>query len=521
MSKHPIAGSDKSQPEGARCLGACNPDEKIEVVVMLRWQNEDEFHQLMQKINTGAADAAPVSREEFAQRFGASASDVARTQAFAKEHGLSVVRADAGARSVVLSGTIAQFSAAFGVKLERFDHQAIGEFRGRTGPVNVPQDMQDVVTAVLGLDSRPQARPHLRFRPPFKTARSESSTSYTPLDLARLYDFPSGDGSGQCVGIIELGGGYNESDLNAYFSQLGVGKPDVVAVGVDQARNAPSGNPNGPDGEVTLDMEVIGAIVPGARIAVYFTTNSDAGFIDAVNRAIHDDTNRPSVISISWGGPESNWTSQSQNAFNEVLQSAAALGVTVCAASGDSGSGDGATDGQNHVDFPASSPYVLACGGTQLQASAQGISSEVVWNDGDQGGASGGGVSAVFALPVWQKGLSVTRVSGGKSALTKRGVPDVAGDASPITGYDVIIDGTQTVVGGTSAVAPLWAGLIARINAAAGKPVGFLNPKLYGAKTAGHDITQGNNGSFEATAGWDACTGLGSPDGVKVAAALK
>ncbi|CAN7602803.1 S53 family peptidase [Caballeronia sp. LjRoot34] len=521
MSKHPITGSDKSQPEGARCIGACNPDEKIEVVVMLRRQNEDAFRQLMQKINTGAADAVPVSREEFGKRFGASATDVAKTEAFAKAHGLSVVRSDAGSRSVVLSGTIAQFSAAFGVKLERFEHHAIGEYRGRTGPVNVPDDMKDMVTAVLGLDSRPQARPHFRFRPPFKTARSESSTSYTPLDLARLYDFPSGDGSGQCVGIIELGGGYSESDLSAYFSQLGVAQPTVVAVGVDQAKNAPTGNPNGPDGEVALDIEIVGAIVPGARIAVYFTANSDAGFIDAVNRAIHDDTNKPSVISISWGGPETNWTSQSQNAFDEVLQSAAALGVTVCVASGDSGSSDGATDGQDHVDFPASSPYVLACGGTQLRASAKGISSEVVWNDGEQGGAGGGGVSAVFALPVWQEGLSVTRVSGGKSALTKRGVPDVAGDASPVTGYDVIIGGTQTVVGGTSAVAPLWAGLIARINAAAGKPVGFLNPKLYGAKTAGHDITQGNNGSFEATAGWDACTGLGSPDGVKVAAALK
>ena len=264
MSKHPIAGSDKSQPEGARCLGACNPDEKIEVVVMLRRQNEDEFNQLMQKINTGAADAAPVSREEFAKRFGASAADVAKTEAFAKAHGLSVVRADAGSRSVVLSGTIAQFSAAFGVKLERFEHHAIGEYRGRTGPVNVPDDMKDMVTAVLGLDSRPQARPHFRFRPPFQTARSESSTSYTPLDLARLYDFPRGDGSGQCVGIIELGGGYSESDLSAYFSQLGVGKPNVVSVGVDQAKNSPTGNPNGPDGEVTLDIEIVGAIVPGA-----------------------------------------------------------------------------------------------------------------------------------------------------------------------------------------------------------------------------------------------------------------
>jgi kumamolisin len=520
-ASHPVPGSEKSQPEGAHCLGTCNPDEKIEVVVMLRRQNEGEFKQLMQKINEGAADTTPVSRDEFGKRFGASPADVTRIETFAKAHGLDVIRADANSRSVVLSGTIAQFSTAFGVKLERFEHHTIGEYRGRSGPVNVPSDMKDMVTAVLGLDSRPQARPHFRFRPPLKPARGGSSTSYTPLDLARLYNFPAGDGSGQCVGIIELGGGYKQSDLSAYFSKLGVGMPDVVAVGVDQAKNAPTGNPNGPDGEVSLDIEIVGAIVPGARIAVYFTNNSDAGFVDAVNRAIHDDANKPSVVSISWGGPESSWTAQSQNAFNDVLQSAAAIGVTVCVASGDSGSSDGVADNQDHVDFPASSPYVLACGGTHLSASAKGIGSEVVWNDGDQGGAGGGGVSAVFGLPVWQSGLSTTRAEGGKAALTKRGVPDVAGDASPLTGYDVLIGGTETVVGGTSAVAPLWAALIARINAVAGKPAGFINPKLYRAKTAGHDITQGNNGSFEASAGWDACTGLGSPDGAKVAAALK
>jgi kumamolisin len=432
-----------------------------------------------------------------------------------------VVRVDPAARSVALSGTIAQFSQAFGVKLERFDHHTMGTYRGRSGPVHVPDEMKELVTAVLGLDNRPQARPHFRFRPPIKPARGGSSTSYTPLDLARLYKFPAGDGSGQCVGIIELGGGYSERDLSAYFTQLGVGKPDVIAVGVDQARNAPTGDPSGPDGEVTLDVEIVGAIVPGARIAVYFSPNSDAGFIDAVNRAIHDDTNKPSVVSISWGGPESSWTAQSQSAFNEVLQSAAAMGVTVCVASGDSGSSDGAPGGGNNVDFPAASPYVLACGGTNLKATANGISEEVVWNDGDQGGAGGGGVSAVFGLPVWQKGLSVTRAAGGKSALAKRGVPDVAGDASPLTGYDVLIGGTTTVVGGTSAVAPLWAALIARINAAAGKPVGFLNPKLYKAQAPCNDITQGNNGSFAASAGWDACTGLGSPDGGKIAAALK
>jgi kumamolisin len=261
-----------------------------------------------------------------------------------------------------------------------------------------------------------------------------------------------------------------------------------------------------------------------ARIAVYFAQNSDAGFIQAVNQAVHDTANRPSVISISWGGPEAAWSSQSLQAFNRVLQSAAAVGVTVCAASGDSGSDEGLQDGVNHVDFPASSPYALACGGTTLQAlPGQGIRAETVWNDtASGGGASGGGVSTVFDLPAWQQGLSVTASDGGQtSPLAKRGVPDVAGDASPQTGYEVSVAGTAAVMGGTSAVAPLWAALIARINAAAGSAAGWLNPTLYANPGALRDVTQGNNGAYAASPGWDACTGLGSPDGAKLAAALK
>ncbi|BAN24982.1 S53 family peptidase [Caballeronia insecticola] len=520
MAKQPVSGSDKIHPEGTTCIGACDPGEQIEVVVMLRRKDEAGFKQMMAKIDAGNAPAQSVSREEFDQRFGASDADVQKVEAFAKQYGLTVVRANAEMRSVVLKGSIEAFQKAFDVKLERFQHHNIGEYRGPTGPVNVPDDMHDAITAVLGLDSKPQARPHFRFRPPFKPARGAAPASFTPVDLARLYDFPDGDGAGQCIAIIELGGGYRDTDLSAYFKKLGVKAPKVVAVGVDNAKNAPTGNPNGPDGEVTLDIEIAGAIAPGARIAVYFAPNSDAGFVDAVNRALHDATNKPSVISISWGGPESMWSPQSVGALNDVLQSAAALGVTVCAASGDSGSSDGVGDGTDHVDFPASSPYVLGCGGTSLSASGTGIAQEVVWNDGEQGGAGGGGVSGTFALPVWQKGLSITR-NGKHVALAKRGVPDVAGDASPQTGYEVLIDGEDTVVGGTSAVAPLWAALIARINALNNAPSGFVNPKLYKAKAAFRDITQGNNGTFFAAAGWDACTGMGSPDGAKIAAALK
>ncbi len=234
--------------------------------------------------------------------------------------------------------------------------------------------------------------------------------------------------------------------------------------------------------------------------------------------AIHDATNKPSVISIRWGGPESTWTPQAMTAFDTAAQDAAVLGVTICAAAGDGGSSDGATDGANHVDFPASSPNILACGGTSLQSANGTISSETVWNDGSQGGATGGGFSVQFPLPSWQSKDGVKPPSGGG-----RGVPDVSGDADPQTGYQVLVDGQSLVFGGTSAVAPLWSGLIALMNQKLGKPLGFLQPVLYGLSSSSkafRDITQGSNGSFSAGPGWDACTGLGSPSGSNLLTAL-
>jgi kumamolisin len=191
----------------------------------------------------------------------------------------------------------------------------------------------------------------------------------------------------------------------------------------------------------------------------------------------------------------------------------------VCVAAGDGGSSDGVTDGNAHVDFPASSPHVLACGGTRLQGSGNTIGSETVWNDGSQGGATGGGVSDAFPLPAWQNGAGVP-VSVNPGARIGRGVPDVAGDADPATGYSVLVDGQSTVYGGTSAVAPLWAALIARINQQLGKPAGFVNALLYTHAAALHDVTTGSNGAYSAGPGWDACTGLGSPDGTRIATAL-
>jgi len=339
-----------------------------------------------------------------------------------------------------------------------------------------------------------------------------------PVQVGQLYQFPAGaTATGQTIGIIELGGGYKTADLTAYFKTLGQKAPTVTTVSVDGGKNTSDGI-NGADGEVMLDIEVAASIAVGAKIVVYFAPNTDQGFIDAIAAAVHDTTNKPSVISISWGGPESSWTQQSLNALDAACQSAAALGVTITVAAGDNGSSDGGTG--NNVDFPASSPHVLACGGTKLTGSASTITSEVVWNEtAANEGATGGGVSTVFALPTWQSSAGVPASS---TSTGGRGVPDVSGDADPATGYTIRVDGQTIVIGGTSAVAPLWAGLIALSNAANKKSAGFIQPTIYAAKgkSAFRDITDGNNGSFTAGPGWDACTGLGSPIGTKLIALL-
>ncbi|WP_347469322.1 S53 family peptidase [Burkholderia stagnalis] len=523
MARHLHADREPRIVAESRCLGPCDPAERIHVTIMLRRQEEGDLDTLLHQLATGDPNARPLSRDAFAQRFSAAPDDIRKTEDFARRHQLTVERVDPVESVVVLSGTIQQFETAFAVKLERFEHRSIGQYRGRSGAIALPDELGDAVTAVLGLDSRPQARPHFRLRPPFRPARGGTAVTFTPPQLAALYGFPAGDGAGQCIAIIELGGGYRAADIAQYFRGLGIATPPtLVDVNVGTGRNAPTGDPSGPDGEVALDIEIAGAIAPAATIAVYFAPNSDAGFIQAVNAAVNDTKHRPSVISISWGGPEAIWQAQSAQAFNRVLQAAAAQGITVCAASGDSGSGDGLQDGAEHVDFPASSPYVLGCGGTHLDAlPGQGIRAEVVWNDDAAGGgAGGGGVSTLFDLPAWQQGLVVTRADGSTAPLGKRGVPDVAGDASPLTGYEVAIAGTPAVLGGTSAVAPLWAALLARINAAAGASAGWINPVLYRHPGALRDITEGANGAYAAARGWDACTGLGSPNGTQLAAIL-
>jgi kumamolisin len=517
--RHTIPGSDKQPVAGARPVGPVRPDERIEVTLRLRAKGGDA-QQGGVLDDTPPAQRRYLSRDDYAAAHGTDQQDIDKVAAFAKAHGLAVVESNASRRSVVLSGDAASLGAAFGVTLQHYEHDG-GTYRGREGTLSVPDDLAGIVEGVFGLDNRPQADPHFQHFDGARKLRARASGSFTPPALAKLYDFPTGlDGTGQCIGIIELGGGFKPQDISTYFKGLGLPVPQVKAVLVDHARNSPT-NSNSADAEVMLDIEVAAAVAPKALIAVYFAPNTDQGFLDAITTAVHDAANKPSVISISWGGAESTWTAQSMTQYDQAFQAAAAMGVTICCASGDSGSSDGVGDGKAHVDFPASSPNVLGCGGTKLVAAGNAIGSEVVWNEGASS-ATGGGVSAFFALPSYQKAANVPPIAG--STKTGRGVPDVAGDADPATGYEVRVDGQNLVIGGTSAVAPLWSGLIALLNQKLGHPVGFLNPLLYGSlagRGVVHDITSGSNGSYQARAGWDPCTGWGSPDGAKLLRALQ
>ena len=526
--RNAIEGSARAPIPDARDVGPVAPDERIEVTIRVRPRAAGGLatagiSALLER--RAAHEPAPrsgyLTRAELRTAGGADPGEIGLVEAFAREHGLAVLESDPAERRVVVAGTAARLAAAFDVTLRRYE--VAGQvYRGRTGEISVPARLGAIIVGVFGLDDRPQAQPHFRFyQPPpadvdragaFRPA-TEVERSFTPGQVAHLYDFvPDADGSGETIALIELGGGLRPADIQAYFEGLGSPEPAVTIVSVDGGRNEPT-TADSADGEVMLDIEVAGSVAPGARIVVYFAPNTDRGFLDAISRAVHDTVNRPSVISISWGGPESAWTGQAMRAMDQAFAEAALVGVTVTCASGDNGSDDRVGDGRAHADFPASSPHVLACGGTRISGSVVAITAERTWNDGAQGGASGGGISAVFDPPPYQAdaGLPPSANPGGRAG---RGVPDVAGDASPASGYTVRVDGRDMVIGGTSAVAPLYAGLVALLNQKLGRPVGFLNPALYGAgRAALRDITEGDNGAYRAGPGWDACTGLGRIDG--------
>ncbi len=503
IARTEIAGSHREAPAQARQVGAVPKEQRVEISIYLKPQHARAASlggSIEQRRSTLARERATVH-----------AADFRRVEEFLSAHGLTVMGIDPGRRLIRAAGAAEDMSAAFTTKLDMYE-QGGRSFRARSGTLTVPHTLHAVIESVLGLDARPVA--HTRIVRP----KLAQPASVEPNQLGQLYDFPTGvTGAGVTIALIELGGGFKTKDITKAFKAMKLKAPRVVAVSVDGGTNDQSGSDA--DGEVALDIQVAGGVAPGAEIAVYFAPNTDAGFADAISQAAHDTTNKPSVISISWGSAESQWTGQSVTTMNSVLQDAASLGLSVYVASGDNLATDGVSDGHAHVDFPASSPYATGCGGTHITVDAGKITQEVVWNDATSGG--GGGISDLFPVPAFQAHVDLP--PSNNAGRKGRGVPDVAGNAAPASGYVVVVDGQTEIVGGTSAVAPLWAGLTALINEKATQPLGFLPNALYPAAASNSalttQITQGNNkpqGSsigYDAGPGWNACTGLGRPNG--------
>jgi kumamolisin len=525
-----LPGSKRALLPNSRSAGPVDRSQIDSLTVRLR--SMGDMGELEKRVSDESrkplAQRTYVSRVDLAKTHGASTADLDLVEQFAQRHNLMVVHRSAAERSVVLKGTLGDLLNAFPAELGMYHHPH-GAYRGRRGEISIPRELDGIVKGVFGYDTRPRRRAR-RMQMLQAQDGPGGVNGVAATFFAQRYNFPSVfqgtplDGTGQTIAIIELGGGFHSSDLEVFFNEIGVPLPGVSAVSVDHAGNNPT-TADSDDGEVMLDIEVAGAVAPKATYAVYFAPNNgDKGFIDAISAAVHDSERNPSVISISWGGPEAITDQQGINAFHEIFVAAAAAGITICVASGDHGTADlGAADWdhQIHVDHPAVDNLVLACGGTQIDGQNQ----DVVWNDGTPfdvsggGWASGGGVSEVFPVPDYQAIANIpVSIDNGKPG---RGVPDIAMSA---TNYFTRVDSSEGASGGTSAVAPLMAALVVLLNQAKQKNVGFLNPFLYANVAQGvvHDVTVGTNAitntiqGYNAGPGWDACTGLGTPDGTAI-----
>ncbi|WP_155981764.1 protease pro-enzyme activation domain-containing protein [Nocardia sp. BMG111209] len=504
-----LAGSERGVLHHVEQLGPVDPAASVEFTVVLRRRAE-----LPAELVTGTAT---ITADELAARYGADPIDLELVVSSLENAGARVHEQHAGSRRVSASAPVAVAQRLFGVELSAVrDIDPVGgepaAYRMRSGLLYVPAAWAGVVTAVLGLDDRPQVRPNFRLPDDAQAARA---TAYTPPQLAAIYDFPPATGAGQTVAILEFGGGFDQQDIDDYFAELRIPAPKITSVGIDGQKNSNSADDD-VSGEVTLDIQVLGAAAPGAAQVVYFAPWSDRGFLDAIATAAHANP-APVAMSISWGLSEERWTTQAMKSIDAAFADAAALGVTVCVSSGDDGSRSRDDSPGPHQAFPASSPHVLAVGGTTLSArpDTHAVDSETVWGGAGADNATGGGVSSVFPVPDWQSAVGVPSRNGRPG----RGVPDVAADADPATGYIVRWRGSDQSIGGTSASAPLWAALISRITETVQRPIGLAQPVFYQGVAAGkpapgfRDITQGSNGAYRAGAGWDPCTGLGVPRG--------
>jgi kumamolisin len=440
----------------------------------------------------------------------------------AKRHGMRVLGVDFLRRCVTLRGSTSNVERAFATKLVGVDDPVGGRRHCPARKPQLPRSLAGIVHAVLGFDTRSVALERLRSH-----AGPDGNDGLYPSEMARLYRIgTAGRGAGQCVGIIAPAGGYDPDDVKAACRAMAIPEPDMIDISVGKGRNV-VGTDAIADREVALDVQVVAGTASEARIAVYFTESNQPGLVAGVSEAVHGSRAHPSVIVITWGKPEEAWDPDTRKALDAVLQDAMRLGITVVASAGDDLATDRVADGLVHVDYPASSPYVLGCGGTSitLDASRTKIAGEVVWNSGRHG--TGGGISTFYGVPAFQGGVVLpdSRNDDGKRG---RGVPDVAAAAAETNGYRIVLGKNEIINSGTSAVAPLWGAFIALINEQRGAALGFVNSRIYQTPNLFNRVKSGNNFDpifklgYEAApdGSWNACTGLGTHDGAAIIAAL-
>jgi len=533
-----LPGSIRARKSDARRIGDIDPASHIEVTLSLAGPALPD---------PSTPDAKRLSYEDFASTYGAKREDVDKVTRVLEGYGLKIEDVSPETRSVEVSGSAEAMEKAFQAGLGMYHSAQQGDFRGREGNLQIPAELEGIVTGVFGLDERRVARRKAVTEQPIATAsgakKKKKMPPLTPADLEKRYNFPPGTGAGQQVAIAEFEGGYFEEDLQSFCTKFGLPMAKVTTVSVgfpaltlqEIAQLPPDVRKAelGASVEVNMDVQIVAGLCPGSEIFIYFAPFTQKGWVDLLNKVMKGKPAKPVVLSISWGLAEDapDWSSAARAAINQRLHAAALLGITVCVSSGDDGSGDQLTDNRAHVDFPSSSPFVLSVGGTMLSGSLQNPTEEVWWDkpgrrNGHGGGATGGGVSVFFPRPSWQ---NVSVVSLNPGSIDGRILPDVAALAGEPF-YDLTFLGKDLPNGGTSASTPLWAALIARINAAlpASKQQRFLTPLLYQDGSNGsprgtsgcRDITIGQNAShpdpgigYQAAAGFDAVTGWGVPDG--------
>jgi kumamolisin len=528
--------SEIAIPKDAVKIGPLRPSHKITFTVVL--SSKAALPSIHSAGSAHRYDSRMhLTHDELRQKHGAIPAGVKLVESFARWHRLNITEMAAHRRSIQLSGRAEDVAKAFKTSFAEFELNG-HRFYAPVQPPVAPRKWSGAVDFVLGLHNSKHSLPRRH------SAVHSQAVKASLHDLARAYTFPWGlDGTGQTVGIIEFGGGFYSEDIVDLCTRLGTAAPRITVVTLGKGANRPASRGdvheflevvNGnlhlaakaeqsdsflsaqSTAEVTMDIEIVAALAHAAHIVVYFASGEEQGLYHAIGSAVHDEKHRPDILSISWSMPEPTLSRSEMAAIEGVLHEAAHLGITVCASSGDAGALNGSDDGKPSVNYPASSPNCLACGGTSRRVDTAGAHEEIVWNTTHCGvkGASGGGISERFRLPTWQKEAHIPIGSGGNKG---RGVPDVAGLADPRYGCELLIAGYTFASAGTSAVAPMWAALIARLNQARSRRCGHLHHALYQfgkERTAAlHPVIKGNNGLYRAGEGWNACTGYGTPRG--------